>query len=140
MVIAHEFMLFRQLLSTEKIPGQSTIPYSKADLFNALYSYSAYDSVSGWRSKESDWKNYTLSVESSWQGKYDRYISVIRDKSGGATSNIYRYSPEEFKARYRQLQKTVGIPIKAIYCVRNPYDMVATNALYEKGEEKKLTT
>ena len=134
MVIAHEFMLFRQLLSTKQIPGQSTIPYSKADLFNALYSYSKYDSTSEWRSKESDWKNYTLNVESSWQGKYDRFISVIGDKSGGVTSNIYRYSPEEFKARHRQLQKTVGIPIKAIYCVRNPYDMVVTSALYEKGE------
>lgn len=77
---------------------------------------------------------YTLNVGSSWQGKYDRFISVIGDKSGGVTSNIYRYSPEEFKARYRQLQKTIGIPIKAIYCVRNPYDMVATSALYEKGE------
>ena len=62
MVIAHEFMLFRQLLSTKQIPGRSTIPYSKADLFNALYSYSAYDSTSGWRSKESDWKNYTHST------------------------------------------------------------------------------
>ena len=134
MVIAHEFMLFRQLLSTKQIPGQSAIPYSKADLFNALYSYSAYDSTSEWRSKESDWKNYTLYVESSWQGQYDRYISVIGDKSGGATSSVYTQLPVDFKTQYRQLQKTVGIPIKVIYCVRNPYDMVATSTLYEKGE------
>ena len=127
MVIAHEFMLFKQL----SIKSMSL--HSKSDLFNALYSYSVYDSTSGWRSKESDSKNYTLNIESSWQGRYDRYISVIGDKSGRATSAVYIHSPEEFKAHYRQLQKTIRIPIKVIYCVRNPYDMVATNALYKIG-------
>ena len=127
MVIAHEFMLFKQL-SIKSMPL-----YNKADLFNALYSHSVYDLMSGWRNKESDRKKYTLNVESLWQGRYDRYISVIGDKSGGATSAVYIHSPEEFKAHYRQLQRTIRIPIKVIYCVRNPYDMVATNIFYKMG-------
>ena len=127
MVIAHEFMLFKQLTT------KSTLLHSKADLFNTLYSHSVHDSTSGWRYKENDWKNYTLNIESSWQGKYDQYISVIGDKSGGATSKIFLCSPGAFKVQYRQLQKTVGIPIKVIHCVRNPYDMVSTSALYMIG-------
>lgn len=132
MVIAHEFMLFSRLSKT--IPfRESTTLNSKADLFNALYSHSAYDSTSGWRSKEENSKNYTLSVESLWQGTYDRYISIIGDKSGGKTSNAYVHSPEDFKTQYRQLQEMIGIPIKVIYCVRNPYDLISTSALYDKG-------
>ena len=127
MVIAHEFMLFQQLSS------KPTLLSSKADLFNALYSQSVYDSRSGWRNKGSDWKNYTLDIESSWQGRYDSYISVIGDKSGGTTSVVYAHSPGEFKKHYRQLEWTIGVPVKIIHCVRNPYDMVATSTLYEVG-------
>ena len=136
MVIAHEFMLFKQLTT------KSTLLHNKADLFNALYSHSVYDSTStsGWRNKQTDWKNYTLNIEASWQGNYDQYISVIGDKSGGTTSNVYSHSPEDFKAQYRQLQKMVGIPIKVIYCVRNPYDMVSTSALYKIGAKTRNTT
>lgn len=134
MVIAHEFMFFKQLSI------KSVSLSSKADLFSALYSYSVDDSKSGWRNEESDWKNYTLNIESSWQGRYDRYISVIGDKSGGVTSAAYTHSPEEFKAHYRQLEKAVGIPIKVIYCVRNPYDIVATNTLYGMGRRTRNIT
>jgi hypothetical protein len=131
MVIAHEFMLFKQLSI------KSLALSSKADLFNSLYSSSVYDSMSGWRNKERDWKNYTLNIESSWQGRYDRYISVIGDKSGGATSAVYIHSPEDFKAHYTHLLKTIGIPVKVIYCVRNPYDIVATSALYKIGRQTR---
>ena len=134
MVIAHEFMLFKQLSI------KSLELSSKADLFNALYSKSVYDSMSGWRNKGNDRKNYTLNIESLWQGRYDRYISVIGDKSGGATSAVYIHSPVDFKAQYEQLQKTIGIPIKVIYGVRNPYDIVATNALYKIGRQSRNIT
>ena len=134
MVIAHEFMLFKQLSI------KSLALSSKADLFNTLYRNSVYDSTSGWRNKDSNWKNYTLNIESLWQGRYDRYISVIGDKSGGATSAVYIHSPEDFKAQYEQLQKTIGIPIKVIYCVRNPYDIAATSALYKIGRQSRNIT
>ena len=140
MVIAHEFKLFKKLTTKQQTPEQSVTLYNKAQFFNALYNASMYDSMSGWRSKEEDCKNYTLNIESSWQGKYDGYISVIGDKSGGMTSNIYNRLPEDFKEQYRQLQKTVGIPIKVIHGVRNPYDLASTNALYEKGSRTRNIT
>ena len=49
------------------------------------------------------------------------------------TAIVYNRSPEKFTAHFKQLQKTVGIPIKVIHCVRNPYDMVSTNILYMMG-------
>ena len=136
MVIAHEFMLFTHFSKLNKKKEISEIPLlqDKRVLFNALYHSSAQESKgSGWRSGKKDFKNYTLGVNSPWLGKYDKYISVIGDKSGGMTAIVYNRSPEKFTAHFKQLQKTVGIPIKVIHCVRNPYDMVSTNILYMMG-------
>ena len=130
MVIAHEFMLFKKF---RRSSNGNPLLQDKDYLFNALYRSSVRDSMMGWRSEGRDEKNYTLSVDSPWMGKYNGHISVIGDKSGGMTANIYIEAPEEFTAHYNQLQKTVGIPIKIIHCVRNPYDMVATNGLYVMG-------
>ena len=35
-----------------------------------------------------------------------------------------------FVDAYHQLQKTVGVPVRAIHVVRNPYDMISTEVLY----------
>ena len=135
MVIAHEFTLFRKLreLNLKQEMDKIALLHNKSYLFNSLYHASVRDSMMGWRSKSSDSKNYTLSVDSPWVGKYNDYISVIGDKCGGITSNTYSESPGGFTAHYRQLKRTVGIPIKVFHCVRNPYDMVSTNTLYKMG-------
>ena len=135
MVIAHEFMLFKRLrvLNREQEISKIALLKDKRFLFNALYRSSVRDSMMGWRSDSNHSKNYSLAVDSPWLGKYGGYISVIGDKSGGMTANSYNEAPENFTAHYKQLQKTVRIPIKVIHCVRNPYDMVATNTLYEMG-------
>ena len=36
------------------------------------------------------------------------------------------------------LRETVGVPIKVVYVVRNPFDIISTSALYSNG--KKLST
>ena len=130
MVIAHEFMLFRRLRN------KIELLQSKEHLFNSLYHSSIQGAVSGLRSESRDFKNYTLSIDSPWLGKYDRYISVIGDKSGGMTANMYSEAPDHFTAHYQQLKKTLGIPIKVIHCIRNPYDMVSTNTLYAKAAKE----
>lgn len=133
MVVAHEFMLFRKVkeLSLKQEMDKISLLQNKSYLFNSLYHASIRDSKMGWRSRSSDSKNYTLTVDSPWVGKYDRYISVIGDKCGGITSNTYNESPGGFTAHYKQLKHTVRIPIKVFHCIRNPYDMVSTNTLYK---------
>ena len=131
MVIAHEFGLFEKLASCVKM-NKSCLK-TKSSLFNALYRASYEDSRTGWRSDFMNSKKYTLSVDSPWLGTYDRYISVIGDKRGGGTTRFYHERPEDFKVIYKKLQMLVDVPIKAIHCARNPYDMVSTNALYLKS-------
>ena len=140
MVIAHEFMLFKRFRKSSIEKGEIPLLQDKDYLFNALYRSSVRDSMMGWRSEGRDSKNYTLSVDSPWLGRYDGYISVIGDKSGGMTANMYSESPEEFVAQYEQLRKTVGIPIKVIHCIRNPYDMLATSVLYRTGSKRSVSS
>lgn len=40
---------------------------------------------------ESTFKNYSLHVDYPWQGNYNCRISVIGDKTGGATANSYSH-------------------------------------------------
>ena len=108
----------------------------KTNLFNQLYIRSQYDIKSGGRSHTK--KNYTLHVSSLWQGEYDRYISLIGDKNAGKTVDVYVNSPSTFLNRYKILQETVGVPIKVVYVVRNPFDIISTSVLYSNG--KKLST
>ena len=108
----------------------------KTNLFNQLYIRSQKDIKSGGRSHTK--KNYTLHVQSLWQGEYDRYITLIGDKNAGKTVDVYVNSPSTFLNRYKMLQETVGVPIKVVYVVRNPFDIISTSALY--SNRKKLST
>ena len=108
----------------------------KTNLFNQLYRKSQKDIKSGARSHTK--KNYTLHVQSLWQGEYDRYISLIGDKHAGEAVDVYVNSPSTFLNRYKMLRETVGVPIKVVYVVRNPFDIISTSALYSNG--KKLST
>ena len=118
------------------VDKEKEILKDKTDLFNQLYRKSQNDIKSGERSNTK--KNYTLHVQSLWQGEYDRYISLIGDKNAGKTVDVYVNSPSTFLNRYKMLQETVGVPIKVVYVVRNPFDIISTTALYSNG--KKLST
>ena len=127
-VVSYQYGIF---LDEEK-----EILKDKTNLFNQLYIRSQHDIKSGGRSHTK--KNYTLRVPSLWQGEYDRYISLIGDKNAGMTVNVYVNSPSTFINRYKMLQETVGVPIKVVYVVRNPFDIISTSVLYSNA--KKLST
>ena len=129
MIIAHEFMLF------EKWPKEAAKLMNKAYFFNTLYKDSYDDATTGWRSAKEDKKGYTLQMKASWQGQFN-HLKVIGDKSGGKASFLYHASPEEVQKSYRQLVRTVRIPIRVIHVVRNPYDMIATRVLYVAAYEQ----
>lgn len=123
MIIAHEYPLFRTLLST-KMP--------KNLIFNFLYKNSYDELIEGWRGKINvKNKGYSLALTGLWQATFDD-LKVIGNKHGGSTVQLYRRQPKAFLEAMAYLKSTVKIPIQAIHVVRNPFDIIATQTLYMK--------
>lgn len=127
MIVAHEFNLFHQL-------RHKSHTHSKEALFNLLYTNSYNSALNGWRSGRKERKGYTLEVRGGSQGRFTK-LKVIGDKSGGQTGQEYEASPSTFVRLYRQLKQTVGVPVRAIHVVRNPYDMISTRVLYRDKDK-----
>lgn len=123
-VVSHEFHLFRKWYD---VKGKNEELWVE-NIYNELYLKSWRDSV-GIRREHT--KGYSLRVEGLWQGRYDSYISVIGDKSGGSTRQEYMRDKTEFKERMDILSSLLRIPIFFIHVVRNPYDHVASRVLYD---------
>lgn len=64
---------------------------------------------------------YVQHVPNQWQGRY-RTLRVIGDKKGGGTTRMFIEEPELLG----RLQRTVGVPVRALHVVRNPYDNIST--------------
>lgn len=69
------------------------------------------------------WNNYAYGVPNQWQGRFER-LEVIGDKKGGRSSTHFLRHPEALD----QLRDAVGLPLRFIHVVRNPYDNIATLA------------
>ena len=127
MIIANECDAFMTWLRTPKLE------LNKRFLFNALYLDSRKSATSGGRS--SDMKNkkgYSLSISSSWQGRF-RKLKVIGNKQAGGTTSVYLTDPSFFVDKCEELAETLRIPIYMIHVVRNPFDMIATRLHYVAG-------
>ena len=119
--MAHEFHVFRWI-------REANLDFSKSQLFNELFKNSYNNRV-----RSGNNKGYNLTVEGSWQGRYRDRIDVIGDKKGGRNSKLYSKSPEHFIEEYKKLQQVISIPIHFIHCVRNPYDIISTMALFQSN-------
>lgn len=71
--------------------------------------------------KDNIWTGYNYKVPDSWQGKYST-IKVIGDKKGGGTTHELRLNPGIIK----KLEQRVGVPLKIIHVIRNPFDIITT--------------
>ena len=71
-----------------------------------------------------------------WQGKFDKYIEAIADKSGGYTTTAYMTDKEIFKESYARLKQVVGVPIRVILAVRNHFDVISTKVYEVHGTEE----
>ncbi len=127
MIISHEFMLFKKLTQD---PFIGRVLQNKTTLFNALYRRSRRDAEIGARSSKQVGKGYTLKVGTPWHGTFNESLKVIGDKSGRATVVAYQKYLPGFEMLLSKLRNTVKRPIRVIHVVRNPYDMIATEALY----------
>ena len=124
-IIAHEYYLFDKLNQPRRYPMLT----NKSGLFDELYLSSYTSAAKGWRAAVNTSKGYNFELPGTWQGRFNQ-LKVIGDKTGGATAMMYHKDPNKFKNTYRSLQQTVDVPIKTLHVVRNPFDMIATVALY----------
>lgn len=69
------------------------------------------------------WNDYAYGVPNQWQGRFER-LEVIGDKKGGRSSTHLLRQPEALDG----LRKLVGLPLRLVHVVRNPYDNIATLA------------
>jgi hypothetical protein len=66
---------------------------------------------------------YTYAVPNQWQGRFET-LRVIGDKKGGVSTRRLEAKPDLLQ----RLRATVGLPIRVIHVVRNPYDNISTMA------------
>lgn len=64
---------------------------------------------------------YDYTVPGQWQGRF-RTIRVIGDKKGGRSTRRLARNPSLLD----RLRKRVGVPVRFIHVVRNPFDNIAT--------------
>jgi hypothetical protein len=68
---------------------------------------------------------YSYVVEGQWQGRV-RTLRVIGDKSGGRTTKLIG------RAGLGRFARLVGLPLRVVHQVRNPYDTIARRSLVRK--------
>ena len=124
-IIPHEYSLFQRFDNLNRAPKSSW----RDNLYNILYRKSIWN-VDHFLANTR--KGYALGVDGLWQGKYDRYIEVIGDKSGGMTTIGYMENKQKFLRNYQKLKEEVKVPLRIIHVLRNPYDMFATHMVMGK--------
>ena len=62
---------------------------------------------------------------------------MIGDKKGGRTSQLISKDPNSIK-QLEEIAKNVGVPMKFIHIVRNPFDNIATMVLRGAGERDNV--
>ena len=118
-VISHELDIFNRV----NLNGSS-----RSSLFNDIWNTSYIKARS---SLQNSSKGYSLVIDGPlYQGAYQNYIDVIGDKKGGQTTTSFLANVELFQDRLNKLRTLVNLPIKVIHVIRNPYDNIATLAIY----------
>ena len=74
------------------------------------------------------WSGFSFAVPGQWQGRY-RKILVIGDKKGGASTRALCEDP----ALLERLSCTLGLEMRFIHIVRNPFDNVASMLARQLG-------
>ena len=120
-ILAHEYNLFAKC---SEFSPHSDLLMNRTSIFNALYRASAFSARNGWRSESVTSKGYNLHT-TSWQGTFKR-LRVVGDKCGGKLARYFYQNYTVATLCYRQLSRSVQVPILFFHIVRNPFDMIAT--------------
>ena len=131
-VIGHEYNLFgklSQFFASHSARGQTNPTEAvKVQLFNEIYQNS-YTNVFLNGTRNQNIKGYNLTLNGTWQGRYNDQILVIGDKSGAKSTKLYVHSSAEFKRIYKLLE-SIKTPVVIFHCVRNPFDIISTQTLF----------
>lgn len=101
--------------------------YRRKQIFYSIWQNTIYYKTK----KENSWTGYSYKVPNSWQGSF-KQLKVIGDKKGGRTSLFLREQPELLL----KLKKTVGLNIKLIHVIRNPFDVITTMTIRSHQRQK----
>ena len=125
MIVAHNTVpLFSRFSKLNQVSNSAW----KSTLFDMLYENSVGDAFDIRKNPE---KGYTLEVEGLWQGRFDKYVEVIGERSGGKTTKEYLKDKAIFIQNYRQLKEMLSMPMRVIFAVRNPFDTISTKLNYK---------
>ncbi|XP_027047840.1 uncharacterized protein LOC113675454 isoform X1 [Pocillopora damicornis] len=123
-IISNEFNLLYKFDSFFKNPSQ-TDDERKLRIFYDLHTRSRRQAMFGSRSSICDSSvSYCYNIKGGWQGYCKSKLKVIGDKKASVTTA--RLHHEKGLHDLRKLEKVVGIPIKLINVIRNPFDNIAT--------------
>ncbi len=67
------------------------------------------------------WTGYDYEVPGQWQGRYEKLL-VIGDKKAGCSTELIGRRPNIL----RMLEHRVGVPVRMVHIVRNPFDTITT--------------
>lgn len=104
--------------------------FTKEELFPLLLRNSEEFTANG-----RTWTGYSYAVEGQYQGRYET-LKVIGDKRGANSARRFQRKPELLE----KLKTRIGIPIKMIHVIRNPYDNISTMAYRNNGSDKAKVT
>ena len=108
-ILSHEYFLARRMAVA---PDEYS---SKSVIFSELYKNQVWKTRSENVGLGSEKKGYSLAINGSYQGSYDRWISVIGDKSGAQTNWVYMADPKRFAEVVHSIEDTTGLQVKLIH-------------------------
>jgi hypothetical protein len=83
--------------------------------------YSRILARAAWFNLRGNRSNYRYQIPNSWQGRFETPLRVVGDKGGGWAAQWLRKYPDLLQ----RIRGTVGVPLRLIHVVRNPYDNIA---------------
>jgi hypothetical protein len=116
MIIAHELHVLRYL----------RYGFSREQIFALLLERSRTHAGAGRTAT-----GYSYSVPNQWQGRFRR-LRVIGDKRGGTSIRKLTSRPHLLA----RLRERIGLPLRFVHVVRNPFDNVAT--IHRRGRSRDL--
>ena len=128
----------RFLLFNDKYPANQMILHGKNEsitktyLFSDIYCDSAFNTEPSVERADLH-AGYNFSMTSAYQGRFTE-LKVVGVKEAGWISEAYINNPMKIQQYYQALAHTLQIPIKVLFVIRNPYDMIATALCRAAGE------
>lgn len=116
MVISHELDVLSMV----------NTPLGKLGLYGRIFNKSRW-----FAGHDATWQTYSYHVPTGWQGRFEQLL-VIGDKKAHHSCVLLHKDP----TLLARLEAMIGVPVRIIHVVRNPFDNITTKA--RKGAQRQL--